>query len=72
MNCTEMTIKKDLPTILLGLCFAGYLAIAMGYVAHDGLGLPSEQIRHAATISATPLGTLLAIDYLSRKLRRAK
>jgi hypothetical protein len=67
-----MTNRKDLLTILLGLCFAGYLAIAMGYVAHDGLGLPREQIRYAATISATLLGTLLAIDYLSRKLRSAK
>jgi hypothetical protein len=44
----------------------------MGYVAHDGLGLPSEQIRLAATISATLLGALLAVDYLSRKSPPAK
>jgi ABC-type Fe3+-siderophore transport system permease subunit len=67
-----MTNKTDIITILLGLCFAGYLAVAMGYVAHDGLGLPSEQIRLAATISATLLGALLAMDYLSRKSPPAK
>ena len=67
-----MTNKTDITTILLGLCFAGYLAVAMGYVAHDGLGLPTEQIRLAATISATLLGALLAVDYLSRKSPPAK
>jgi mannose/fructose/N-acetylgalactosamine-specific phosphotransferase system component IIC len=67
-----MTNRKDLPTLVLGLCFAGYLAIAMGYVAHDGLGLSRETIRYAAILSAALLGTLLALNYLSKKLQRAK
>lgn len=67
-----MTNRKDLATIVLALCAAAYLAIAMDYVADVGLGLSGEKIRGAATLSATLLGTLLAVDYLSRKLRRAK
>jgi hypothetical protein len=63
--------RKNLPTIVLAFCVAGFFALAFGYLAHDGLGFSRQQIRDAAIVSASLLGTLLAVDYLS-KLRRAK
>ena len=71
LELDRMTNRKDLPTLVLAICTAGYLAIAMGYVSHDGLGFSREQIRDTATVSATLLGALLAVDFLGRKLRRA-
>jgi hypothetical protein len=55
----------------MAFCTAGFIAVAMDYVAHDGLGFSRETIRDAAILSAGLLATLLAIDYLSRRIRRA-
>jgi hypothetical protein len=62
---------KRLSTIVLGLCVAALFAVAFGYLAHDGFGYSRHQVRDVAIVSASLLGTLLAVDYLS-KLRRAK
>ncbi|SDR90062.1 hypothetical protein [Bradyrhizobium canariense] len=67
-----MMLRKDLLTIVIALCVAGYLAMTLGFVAHDDLGFSREKIRAAAALSAILLGLLLVIDYLGKKLRRAK
>ena len=66
-----MTDRNDLYKIVMAFCTAGFIAVAMDYVAHDGLGFSRETIRDAAIPSAGLLATLLAIDYLSRRIRRA-
>jgi hypothetical protein len=63
--------RKLLSTLVPAFCVAGVLALAFGYLAHDRLGYSRHQIRDAAIVSASLLGTLLVVDYLS-KLRRAK
>jgi hypothetical protein len=56
--------------ICIAICVAGYLASALGFVAHDDLGIPVEHIRDAAVALATVIASLLAIDHFGKKFRK--
>jgi hypothetical protein len=49
-----------------------YAAIAMGYVAQNGLGFSLEEIRGAAILTALVLTTAITIEFFGKKLRKAK
>lgn len=67
-----MEAKLDLVTVTCAICVAAYAAIAMEYVAQYGLGISLQQIRDASILLAGVIGTLIAIDFFGKKLRKAK
>jgi hypothetical protein len=67
-----MTDRQDFVMIAMAVCVAGYIALAVDYVAHHDLGFSSAHIREAATGTAIVVAALLAIDHFGKKLRRAR
>lgn len=67
-----MTDRQDFVMVAIAVCVAGYIALAVDYVAHQSLGFSSAHIRAAATGTAIVVASLLAIEYFGKKLRRAR
>jgi hypothetical protein len=67
-----MTDRQDFVMIAMAVCVAGYIALAVDYFAHHGLGFSSVHIGEAATGTAIVVAWLLAIDHFGKKLRRAR
>jgi hypothetical protein len=62
-------------SIVVVTCFTAPLAAAMlGYIAHYEFGLSRQEIRTPALVGAiiitVVIATLVAIDFVSRRLRR--
>ena len=68
----NMESKFDIVTIVSAVCVAAYVAIAMRYVAHEGLGLSLQEIRSTAVVVATVIAALVAIDFFGKKLGKAE
>jgi hypothetical protein len=67
-----MTDRRDPVVIAMAVCVAGYIALAIDYVAHQGLGFSSAHIGAAATGTAVIVASVLAVDHFGRKLRGAR
>jgi hypothetical protein len=63
-----MESRFELVTIASAVCVAGYVAIALRYVALYDLGLSLEQVRSGAMIVAIIMAALVAIDFFGNKL----
>jgi hypothetical protein len=63
-----MESRFELVTIASAVCVAGYVAIALRYVALYDLGLSREQVRSGAMIVAIIMAALVAIDFFGNKL----
>jgi hypothetical protein len=63
-----MESRFELVTIASAVCVAGYVAIALRYVALYNLGLSVEQVRSGAMIVAIIMAALVAIDFFGNKL----
>jgi hypothetical protein len=61
-----MDKEIDLLTISIAIGVAAYLAIIMGCIAQDDLGLSNSQIRDAAMITAAAIGAPVAAEFLAR------
>jgi hypothetical protein len=64
----EMESRFDIVTMASAVCVAGYVAIALRYVALYDLGLSGQQIRSGAVIIAVAIAAMLAIDFVGSKL----
>jgi hypothetical protein len=51
---------------------AVYTVFGIAHVARDDLGFSLEEIRGAALLTAAGIATLIAIDFLGKKLGNAK
>jgi hypothetical protein len=51
---------------------AGMIALTLGYVAHDHLGLSGDAIRTDACAAAAVLAALVAIEVFGKKWRKPK
>jgi len=60
-----METKPDIAAMVIGVCVAGYAALAIRYVAQQDLGFSLQHIRGTAIAIATPLAALLAADFLA-------
>jgi hypothetical protein len=67
-----MTDRQDFVMGAMAVCVAGYIALAVDYFAHQGLGFSSVHIREAATGTAVVMASLLAIEHFGKKLRRVR
>jgi hypothetical protein len=63
----NMESKPDIAAIIVGVCVAGYAALAIRYVALYDLGFSLQHIRGTAIAIATPLAALVASDLLTRR-----
>jgi hypothetical protein len=68
----NMKRNFEIVTMASAVYVAAYAAIAIGYVAHNELGFPLQEIRGGAVLIAVVIATLIAIDFFGKKLRRAK
>jgi hypothetical protein len=64
----EMESRFDIVTMASAVCVAGYVAIALRYVALYDLGLSGQQIRSGAVITAIAMAAMVAIDFVGSKL----
>jgi hypothetical protein len=64
---TIMDSKPDIAAIIIGVCVAGYAALAIRYVAQHDLGFSLQHIRGAAIACATVIAALVAADFLTRR-----
>lgn len=69
---TNMENKPDIAAIIIGVCVAGYAALAIRYVAQHDLGFSLQHIRGAAIAVAAGLATLVAVDFLGGAHSKAK
>ena len=69
---TNMENKPDIAAIIIGVCVAGYAALAIRYVAQHDLGFSLQHIRGAAIAIAAGLATLVAVDFLGGTHSKAK
>ena len=69
---TNMENKPDIAAIIIGVCVAGYAALAIRYVAQHDLGFSLQHIRGAAIAVAASLATLVAVDFLGGAHSKAK
>jgi hypothetical protein len=67
-----MENKLDGVTVASAVGVAAYAAIAVGYVAQNGLGFSLEEIRGTALVIAVLVAALIAIDFFGKKLGKAK
>ncbi len=67
-----MSDDLDLLTIAAATCVAGYIALALSYVANADLGFSCEQIRSGALFAATLIAVSIAIDFFGKALKKAK
>ena len=58
-------------TITSAVFLAAYVAITLGYVALYDLGLSAEKVRGAAMIAVILIAATVAVDYFSKKQRKA-
>jgi hypothetical protein len=63
-----METRFDIVTMASAVCVAGYVAIALRYVALYDLGLSSQQVRSGAVITAIAMAALIAVDFFGNKL----
>jgi hypothetical protein len=63
--------RFDIGTIATAVCVAGYVAIALRYVALYDLGLSREEVRSGAMIVAILMAALVAVDFFGKKLGKA-
>jgi hypothetical protein len=73
--CYPVGVMKgsfNILTIVQAVCVAAYVAITLGHVALYNFGLSGEDVRGAAMIIAVPTAAMVAIDFFSKKLRKAK
>lgn len=63
-----METRFDIVTTATAVFVAGYVAIALRYVALYDLGLSSQQVRIAAVIAAIATAAMVAVDFLGRRL----
>lgn len=63
-----METRFDIVTMASAVCVAGYVAIALRYVALYDLGLSGQQVRSGAMITAIAMAAMIAVDFLSNKL----
>jgi hypothetical protein len=66
----NMENRLDVLTIVIAICVAGYVALAIDYLAR--LGFTLQEIRGAAVLIAVAMATLVGIDFFGKKLRKAK
>lgn len=69
---SNMENKPDIAAIIIGVCVAGYAALAIRYVAQHDLGFSLQHIRGAAIAIAAGLATLVAVDFLGGAHSKAK
>ena len=67
-----MENKPDIVTMAVAVSVAAYVAIAMDYVALYDLGLSIQQIRGLALSIAVATAAPIAVDFLGKRLRKAK
>lgn len=67
-----MESKFDIVTTASAICVAAYVAIAIGSVASYDLGFSSQEIRGTAVSIAVTIAALIAIDFFSQKLGKAR
>lgn len=67
-----MESSFNILTIVHAVCVAAYVAITLGYVALYNLGLSGEDVRGAAMIIAVLIAAVVAMDFFSKKVRKAK
>jgi hypothetical protein len=67
-----MENRFDIVTIASAVCVAGYVAIMLTYVALCDLGFTREQVCSGAMMAAILIAALVAVDFLGKKLRKAK
>ncbi len=58
-----MEDRFGIVTIANAVCVAGYVAIALRYVAFYDFGLSGEEIRRGATIVAIVIAALVVLDF---------
>ena len=73
-SITVFAIKNRFDFIpgVVAVCFAGYAAVMLDYVAHDDLGFSSAQIGQGAVIAAILLAVPLAMDLPSAGANKAE
>ena len=64
----EMESRFEMVTIASAVCVAGYVAIALRYVALYDLGFSREEVRSGAMIVAILMAALVAVDFFGKKL----
>jgi hypothetical protein len=68
----DMESKPDIAAIIIGVCVAGYAALAIRYVAQHDLGFSLQHIRGAAIAIATVIAVFIAVDLLGEKRTKVK
>jgi hypothetical protein len=63
-----METRFDIVTMASAVCVAGYVAIALRYVALYDLGLSGHQVRSGAVITAIAMAAMIAVDFFGNKL----
>jgi hypothetical protein len=63
-----METRFDIVTMASAVCVAGYVAIALRYVALYDLGLSGQQVRSGAVITAIAMAAMIAVDFFGNKL----
>jgi hypothetical protein len=63
-----METRLDIVTMASAVCVAGYVAIALRYVALYDLGLSGQQVRSGAVITAIAMAAMIAVDFFGNKL----
>jgi hypothetical protein len=68
----DMENKPDIAAIIIGICVAGYAALAIRYVAQHDFGFSLQHIRGAAIAIAAGIATLVVADFLGGTRSKAK
>jgi hypothetical protein len=64
----ETTVGRVL-SFLVSVLFAAVTALPLAYIAYD-FGLAPQEIRIAAMVGAVVIGTLVAVEFFGKKLRK--
>jgi hypothetical protein len=67
-----METRFDLVIIASAICVAGYVAIAIGYLALHNFGLSCDLASCVAMLAAILIAATLAMNHFGKRLRNTK
>jgi hypothetical protein len=67
----EKTVERVL-SAMIATSKATIVSLSLAYIAHEDLGVTSEEIRIPALAAASVIAALLAAEFFGKKLRKPR
>jgi hypothetical protein len=67
----EKTVERVL-SAMIATSKATIVSLSLAYIAHEDLGVTSEEIRIPALAAASIIAALLAVEFFGEKLRKPR